>query len=186
MLAGSGLRIGELCGLRIADVDWLRRLVKVERQRLPSGALGPVKTAKSARTVPLGQVVLDELAAHLAAHPSSEWLFTRPDGLPLDYRTWTRVWNRARRATGLDLDTHGCRHFYASALIAGGASVKVVQQRLGHASAAVTLGTYAGLWPGDDELSRTVVDRAIRVLRTGCGLGEEVSDVTPGQSRAGA
>jgi integrase len=144
LLAGSGLRIGELCGLRVADVDWLRRVVRVERQRLPGGELGPVKTATSARTVPLGAVVLDELAAHLAAHPSGEWLFTRPDGAPLDYRTWLRVWTRARRATGLDVHTHDLRHLYASALIADGASVKVVQQRLGHASAAVTLDMYAG------------------------------------------
>src|SRR4051812_35250327 len=81
------------------------------------------------------------------------------------------------------VDTHGLRHFFASALIAGGASVKVVQQRLGHASAAMTLNLYAGLWPGDDELSRTVVDQAIHVLRTGCGLGEEASTASTRQSR---
>jgi hypothetical protein len=47
----------------------------------------------------------------------------------------------------------------------------------------MTLNLYAGLWPGDDELSRTVVDQAIHVLRTGCGLGEEVSTESTRQSR---
>jgi integrase len=51
---------------------------------------------------------------------------------------------------GLEVDTDDLRHFYASGRIAGG-SVRVVQQRLRHASAAVTVDVYAGLWPSDDE-----------------------------------
>ena len=46
----------------------------------------------------------------------------------------------------------------ASALIAGGASVKQVQMVLGHASAVVTLRTYAHLWPGDDDRTRSIID----------------------------
>ena len=83
LLAGSGLRIGEALGLNVSDVDFLRRTVKVERQRLQSGRIGPPKTAKSARTVPLGQVVIDELAAHLAAYPSDGALFTLAGAGPL-------------------------------------------------------------------------------------------------------
>ena len=164
MLAGSGLRIGEALGLNVSDVDFLRRTVKVERQRLPSGRIGPPKTTKSARTVPLGQVVIDELAAHLAAYPSDGPLFTVATGGPLGYRAWRATWARAGKAVLLDVDTHALRHFYASALIAGGASVKVVQTRLGHGSAVVTLNTYGHLWPGDDDLTRTVMDTAIEIL----------------------
>jgi integrase len=61
-MAGSGLRIGRALGLEVADVDFLRGVVRVERQRRQDGTLGPTKTAKSTRTVPLGQVVVDELA----------------------------------------------------------------------------------------------------------------------------
>ena len=64
----------------------------------------------------------------------------------------------------MDVDTHALRHFYASALIAGGASVKVVQTRLGHASAVITLNTYGHLWPGDDDLTREVMDAAFGPL----------------------
>lgn len=181
-LAGSGLRIGELLGLRPDDVDWLRRTVRVERQRLQSGEVGPCKTPKSVRTVPVGQVVIDELAAHLAANGRGEWLFERPDGRPLDYRTWKRVWNVARTASGLTLDTHDLRHFCASALIAGGASVKQVQTVLGHSSATVTLKVYAHLWPGDDDRTRSVMDAALDVLRTGCGPSGVSVGETAGQS----
>jgi len=182
LLAGSGLRIGEALGLEVSDVDFLRRSVKVERQRLPSGRIGPPKTAKSARTVPLGQVVIDELAAHLSEYPSNGPLFTLTTGKPLTYRTWRAIWARAAEVEAkaredaaakvrphvdtvrLDVDTHALRHFYASALIAGGASVKVVQSRLGHASAVITLNTYGHLWPGDDDLTRDVMDAAFGIL----------------------
>jgi integrase len=168
LLAGSGLRIGEALGLNVSDVDFLRRTVKVERQRLPSGRIGPPKTLKSARTVPLGQVVIDELATHLAAYPSGGPLFATITGEPLEYRAWAWAWACAgkvvAKADVLEVETHALRHFYASALIAGGASVKVVQTRLGHGSAVITLNTYGHLWPGDDDLTRTVMDSAFAIL----------------------
>ncbi len=57
--------------------------------------------------------------------------------------------------------SHGLRHFYASALIAGGASVKQVQERLGHASAMITLEIYSHIWPGEDDRTRDVMDAAL-------------------------
>lgn len=161
LLAGSGLRIGEALGLQVADVDFLRRTVRVERQRLQDGSIGPTKTAKSTRTVPLGAVVVDELAAHVAAYRSGEWLFTTPTGGPLNYRRWKTEWRYALRGTGLAMTTHSLRHFTASALIAGGASVKSVQTVLGHSSAAITLKVYSHLWPGDEDRTRSVMDAAL-------------------------
>jgi len=164
LLAGSGLRIGEALGLGKSDVDFLRRTVMVKRQRLPSGVIGPPKTSKSARTVPLGKVVVDELAAHLANYPSEDALFTVPAGTPLGYSVWRHMWTKVNTTAKLDVDTHQLRHVYASALISGGASVKVIQARLGHASAVITLDTYGHLWPDDDTLTRTVIDAAFEPL----------------------
>lgn len=178
MLAGSGLRIGELLGLRVADVDFLRRTVRVERQRRPSGELTTPKTSTSMRTVPLGRVVVDELAAHLAAYPSDEWLFTVADGGPVPYRRWKRVW--ANAASG-ELTTHDLRHFYASALIAGGASVKQVQTVLGHSSATTTLQVYSHLWPGDEDRTRAIVDSALSGLRTERGPDDLESSDAAGE-----
>jgi integrase len=68
-LAGSGLRIGELRGLAVEDVDFLRRTIHVRNQRDQAGNLAPLKSKASRRSVPIGQVVIDALAAHLADHP---------------------------------------------------------------------------------------------------------------------
>jgi integrase len=174
LLAGSGLRIGELLGLRVSDVDFLRRTLRIERQRLQSGRIGPTKTARSVRTVPLGQQVIDELAAHLAAWSSAEWLFTTEDG-PLLYRRWRSLWDTVAPA---GVHTHDLRHFYASALISGGASVKQVQTVLGHSSAAVTLRVYSHLWPGDEDRTRTIADAALRTVR---GLPPSSGAVAAGQ-----
>jgi integrase len=72
-------------------------------------------------------------------------------GRPLTYATWKALWKPAADKVGLDATAHNLRHFFASALVAGGASVKQVQTVLGHSSAVRTLRTYAHLWPGDDD-----------------------------------
>ncbi|MDQ3095444.1 MAG: tyrosine-type recombinase/integrase, partial [Actinomycetota bacterium] len=64
-----------------------------------------------------------------------------------------------RRADlGGSLRFHDLRHAYASALIVAGESVKVVQARLGHASAMVTLDVYGHLWPDSDDKTRAAVE----------------------------
>ncbi|MDW8475799.1 site-specific integrase [Streptomyces scabiei] len=197
-LAGSGLRIGELLGLKVSDVDFKAGTVRVERQRLQSGKIGAPKTAKSRRTVPVGEVVTDALLAHLAARPSKEWLFTMEEGEPLNYRRWKTEWNCARRTLQAAENeaaeregrkpvalphtvTHDLRHFYASALIAGGASVKQVQLVLGHASAVITLRIYAHLWPGEEDRTRTVMDAVLGGMRTGCGPVDQTTKEIAGQ-----
>ncbi len=182
VLAGSGLRIGELLGLRVSDIDFLRKSLKVERQRLQDGRIGPVKSSSSARTVPLGQVVIDALAAHLAEYPSQEWLFLNEAGGPLTYPGWQWVWRAVRRDAKTAMGTHDLRHFFASALIAGGASVKQVQAVLGHNSAVITLGTYAHLWPGDDDKTRAVIDDTLSILRTDGGLRTQSDDDSAGRA----
>ena len=131
---------------------------------MQGGHLGPVKSKSSRRVVPVGQVVIDQLAAHLAAYPSDGPLFANEIGEPLFYRRWRTLWEAAARSTGVDFTAHGLRQFFASALISGGASVKHVQSVLGHASAVITLQTYSHLWPGDDDRTRDVMDAALSPL----------------------
>ena len=102
--------------------------------------------------------------------------------LPLDYPTWQKEWRPARTKAKSEMSTHDFRHFFASALIAGGASVKQVQTVLGHQSAVVTLRTYAHLWPGDEDRTRSVIDGTLNGLRTICGLDEPENGSVAGQS----
>jgi integrase len=165
VLAGSGLRIGELLGLGTFDVDYLRRTIRVDRQRLQSGAIAPLKTKTSRRTVPVGRTIVDALTNHLAAYPGTdEALFVDELGRPLTYTRWKKALAAASTSAGLDVTSHDFRHFAASALISGGASVKQVQTFLGHASAVITLRTYAHLFPGDEDRTRDVLDAALSPL----------------------
>ena len=157
-------RIGELLGLEVSDVDFLRRTIRVERQRAQSGELTPPKSKSSGRTVPVGQSVIDALAAYLkAGGRKSGPLFVNALGQPLTYRQWKPLWNAAAEVAKVEATAHALRHSYASALIAGGASVKQVQMVLGHASAVLTLRTYAHLWPGDDDRTRSIIDAIFSV-----------------------
>src|SRR3954452_1177984 len=56
---------------------------------------------------------------------------------------------------------HDLRHYYASLLIRHGESIKTVQDRLGHASAAETLDTYSHLWPDSEDRTRSAVDEVL-------------------------
>jgi integrase len=167
LAAGTGMRQGECLGLTVDRVDFLRRTLTVDRQLVTVPGrdpyLGPPKTAASVRTIPLPQVVLDVLAAHLAAYPADELVFTSSAGTPVRRTRFGEVWRDAVKAAGAPHGTgfHALRHFYASLLIRHGESVKTVQARLGHASAAETLDTYSHLWPDSDDRTRAAVDAVL-------------------------
>lgn len=160
LAAGLGLRAGEIFGLQVGDIDFLRRSVTLTRQLDERGQLAPLKTDRSQRTVPLPTVVAERLAAHLAATGRRDGLvLTAVDGSPVKRNTFGKQWRSAVDRCGLgNLRLHDMRHAYASALIAAGESVKVIQLRLGHTSAMVTLDVYGHLWPDSDDKTRAAVD----------------------------
>jgi integrase len=113
-LAGSGLRIGELLGLDVSDVDFLRRTIRVARQRAQSGELTPPKSKSSDRTVPVGQTLIDALAAYLKeGDRKSGPLFVNAMGRPLTYRQWKPLWKDAADKAKVEATAHALRHFYA-------------------------------------------------------------------------
>lgn len=169
--AGVGLRRGEVLGLTVDRIDFLRRTMTVDRQLVQAPGegmqFGPPKTTASIRTVPVPEDVIKELARHLEIHPADH-----PRGLVFtntQQRAWSRsrfsdIWRTAADDAKLPTGTrfHDLRHHTASLLIAAGCSVKVVQHQLGHASATETLDTYSHLWPNDDERVRNAIDDAYR------------------------
>lgn len=167
LMAGTGLRPGEAAGVTVDRVDFLRRTLRVDRQLLLTWppTFGPPKTKSSSRTIPLPRVVLDALAAHLSEFPAGDHgaVFTEPDGGLLYRDHITGAFRRAVGASGAPPQTrlHDLRHYYASLLIRHGESVKVVQARLGHASAKETLDTYSHMWPDSDDQTRDAVDSVL-------------------------
>jgi integrase len=164
--AGAGLRQGEAFGLTVDRIDFLRRVLTVDRQLvlLPEPHLAAPKTKASHRIVPLPDIVLDALSQHLAAFPTTTYVFTNEGGEPIRRSVFSRIWRKAAKQAALPAGTsfHDLRHHYASLLIHHGESVKVVQARLGHASAAETLNTYSHLWPDSEDRTRAAVDAAWR------------------------
>ncbi len=175
LAAGSGLRQGECFGLTVDRVDFERGTVTVDRQIvLHAGTpphLAPPKTDASYRTVPVSAIVLDTLTDHLATYPQGPdgLIFTNDKGQAIRRNSFGEMWRKAARAAGLREGTgmHDLRHTYASLLIRKGLSVKVVQARLGHATATETLETYAHLWPDDEDRTREAIEEALGHLGRG-------------------
>jgi integrase len=160
LCAFAGLRLGEAAAAQAEDVDWLRRSLNVTRQvqRMTGGTLD-VRPPKygSERVVHLPDEVVELLAAHVAAHPPTPWLFRGvTPGLPPHQNTVGHRWRQTcKRAGVIGFTLHDLRHFYASGLIAAGCDVVTVQRALGHAKATTTLNTYSHLWQTAEDRTRS-------------------------------
>ncbi|ADL48869.1 tyrosine-type recombinase/integrase [Micromonospora tulbaghiae] len=164
--AGLGLRLGELLALRVQDVDFAARLVRIEWQFAPQSKVRTVpKTPRSRRTVPLPQVVADALRAHMAQFPPADdgTLFTTRFAGPYRHDYYgSIIFGAAVQKAGLpeSITTHDLRHHYASVLLMQGESVITVAERLGHENATLVLSTYGHLMPDSEERTRRAVDEA--------------------------
>lgn len=133
VLYASGLRVSEVAGLRIGDVDARRGLVRVRGK------------GGRERLVPIAKPALDALARCAADHPrprraATEPLFAGRNGRPLGRgRIWSAVKSNAHRAGLTTLPSpHWLRHSFATHLLNGGADIRAIQEMLGHARIGTT------------------------------------------------
>lgn len=161
--AGTGMRRGELFGLTVDRVDFLRKEIRVDRQLAPGtgdlAAWAETKTAASVRVIPVDDLVIEAVAAHLAEYPTDQsgLIFRSAIGTPLRPSTLWMAWNKAATAVGTDATPHDLRHYFASVLIRAGLSIKAIQRLLGHKSAVETLDTYGHLMGDEDDRSRSAI-----------------------------
>ena len=169
VLAYSGLRWGEASALRVHAVDLDRRRLEVDQAHTEVGGkivVGPQRTTNAARS-PIPRFLAEELRAHLAGKGPNELVFTSPKGGALRNTNFRpRFLIPAAERVGLSgLTPHELRHTAASLAIKAGANVKVLQQMLGHASAAMTLDVYAGLFADNLDEVADRLDQAFEGLR---------------------
>src|SRR5437867_5466590 len=157
----TGMRRGELLGLRWEDIDLEGHRIFV-RRALWRGKFVTPKSRRSRRTIDLAPT----LRAALAKFPSrfqGGLVFCSPDGEPINPDTFAqRDWARALlRAEVRRLRFHDLRHTYASLLIAQGAHPKYIQTQLGHASIQTTLDRYGHLMPDAHAAEARKLDRLV-------------------------
>ena len=171
LLTTTGVRRGELVGLKWRDVDTSAAVLHVERGVAYTHKTGTVtstpKTSSSIRDVPLMPATVEAVEAYREQykreHPNTiikdAYLFHRTGDifLPVDPNAVTRRVKRFMRSSGLpDYSPHDLRHTCATLLLANGADVKSVQQILGHADASTTLNFYV---KGDLQQMRNATDK---------------------------
>jgi integrase len=160
VLAYTGLRFGELAALRVSRVDLLRRRLEVAESVTEVKGVAVLGTPKThhRRSVPIPRSLVDPLTQHVAGRAPEDLLFTSPEGAVLRIGNFRKlVFDTVARRAGLDcLMPHELRHTAASLAVSAGANIKAVQRLLGHASAAMTMDVYSGLF--DDDLDG-VADR---------------------------
>ncbi|GAB4390327.1 MAG: tyrosine recombinase XerC [Thermodesulfovibrionales bacterium] len=132
LLYSSGLRVSELAGLDVEDLNVREGLVKVRGK------------GKKERIVPVGGAALEAVRAYMVertlARKTHKALFLNRDGARLTDRSVRRVVARHARATGLGgrVSPHTLRHSFATHLLHGGADLRVIQELLGHSSLSTT------------------------------------------------
>lgn len=134
LMYASGLRVSELVGLKIGDVD------------TKTGVVNVLGKGGKRRLVPIGEVALSHLTTYVAgvrarrARPNEVILFLSPRGGPLTRQAFWKLLKRYAVGAGImtPLSPHKLRHSFATHLLRGGADLRAVQAMLGHADLGTT------------------------------------------------
>ncbi len=153
----TGMRSGELLGLKWEDVDFRAGVLRVNRTVF-NGRVNAPKTSKSRRSIKLSRSALVALKNHAR---TSEWVFCTSVGTTIcAHNLHNRSWKPLLKAAALPLTTrfHDLRHTCATLLLTKGVHPKVVQELLGHSSISITLDTYSHVLPTMQEKAVAAMD----------------------------
>ena len=180
LAATTGMRRGEVCGLRWCDVDFgsntgAKLTVNQSLEETRKGlAFKAPKTKSSRRTISLPTFTVEALRKHRTkqaedrlalglGRDDTALVFSLPTGEPIQPLSLTVEFGRIVKLTKVRRITlHGLRHSHATSLLRAGVNPKVVSERLGHASVATTLSLYAAVLPDMQTEAATRVDAILR------------------------
>lgn len=163
---GTGLRLGEILGLKWSDIDFnsgtltvnrtLQRITIIDRDgnRVSKVIEQPPKTKNSIRTIPIPKNILSKLRDHKVKqskiklqlgelYANNDYIFCDNLGYPLDDKRPNRNFKSILKKLGIEpIKFHGLRHTYATRLFEAGVPPKTVQALMGHANIDVTMDIY--------------------------------------------
>ena len=170
----TGMRQGEILGLKWSDLDWLERKLHIQRQvqRLPGEGLvfAETKSAASRRVVGLSTMTIESLKRHwdhqqnLRILAGEKWvendlIFPSTRGTPLDHKNLDRIFKSFLEKAGIQkIRFHDLRHTAATLMLQEGVHPKVVQERLGHSDISLTLNIYSHVLPSMQEEAAEKLD----------------------------
>ena len=177
----TGMRRSELAGLKWHNVDLVigRLSVTSTLQRIPGHGLveGQPKTPRSRRSIALkaeavsllhsirGKQIEDQLAVG-ELWPNLGYVFTQEDGTPIDPESVSKDFCSIVRKERLPrLTFHGLRHAHATLALTAGVNLKIVSERLGHSTIAVTMDVYSHVLPGTQEEAAQAVEDLLTEAR---------------------
>jgi integrase len=142
----TGMRIGEMFGLKWSDVDLEAGVLRVRRTAAADGTVNAPKTSSSKRTVRLSGLAIRALSGHPR---TAEWVFASAAGTPIGICNFHKnSWRPLLTRAGIPhRRVHDLRHTAATLMLSRGVPVKVVSEMLGHADVSTTLSIYAHVLP---------------------------------------
>lgn len=168
ILFGTGIRISELCGLTLNDVDMEKKVVHIRHQLYKKSGkidLVPPKSKASIRTIPMSKEVYDAFSRAIAnracvKNPEySDFIFLTNRGTPTCAADWDHWFNRAlrkmnqeREGKNLSFTPHSCRHTFCSSMVLKGMNLKVLQRIAGHSNFNITANRYVHVDEEEDIL----------------------------------
>jgi integrase len=174
----TGLRLGELRGLRRKNIDLVNNTVRVteQMQELADGSIviGPPKSDAGRRKVAIPEALVPEIDRHMRtfAAPGADGLvFSGPNGQPFRRGSFYTAWHRAMQAVGIDngLRFHDLRHTGNTLAASTGASTKELMARMGHSSPRAALIYQHASAERDAEIASVLSDLIVRQAHTNEG-----------------
>lgn len=175
----TGMRRGEILGLRWRDVDLQNGIIYVTQALYQRKAGIPTftepKTPQSKRAIQISDAVIKALEKHKAEQDKNRSYFTSKyapydlvccmqDGKPINPESLSSYFADTTKRLGFPVRFHDLRHTHASLLLKAGINPKIVSERLGHNSIEITLNTYSHVMPG---LQKEAADKFEEMLKNG-------------------
>jgi integrase len=185
----TGLRQGEILGLKWSDLNGETRRIHIQRQVQRRAGEGLVfcepKSASGRRVIVLGQSIIEKLRSYKNTQEKdrmrmgNKWqendlIFPSPIGTPLDPSNVVKAYKRSLEKAGLPkLRFHDLRHTAATLMLQEDINPKIVQERLGHSDISLTLNTYSHVLPHMQEEAAEKMDELLTVI----DISDELEDI---------